>query len=129
RALTEIRHPDLRNNSRVCSSRLPFGRPSFSTLTLTLFEAVIRRGLAGAFLVMAVAGAIPGGIDLAFFRDRPLPIFEHAEEARLVTFMAGGLIALLIDAEHDRVFVAVDTNLADDLRVAGLLALAPQPFT
>ena len=75
---------------------------------------------------MAVAGSVLGRINFALVGDLPLTVVELAEEARLVAEMACGAIATLLDGDHDRVGVAIDPDFADDLEIAGFLALAPE---
>src|ERR1700675_2946140 len=82
-------------------------------------------GLPG-FFVMAVAGAVLRGIDLARLDDLPFAVLEHPEVIALVPEMAGGAVALLFDHQQDRVVVAVDSDFAHHLEVARFLALAPQ---
>src|SRR4029078_9715305 len=52
-------------------------------------------------------------------RDRPV-------EAALAPGMTGGVLALLLDLQPERVLVSVDAHLHHALGVAALLALAPQ---
>ena len=80
------------------------------------------------FSLMAVVGAVLGGIDFALIDDFPRAVIELAEEARLVALVACGAVAALLDGDHDRVGVAVDANLVHDLKISRLLALAPQLF-
>src|SRR5208283_4439558 len=84
-------------------------------------------GMAGAGLgLMPVAGAVFGGIDFALLDDFPCARVELAEKARLVAQVAGGAVAALLDGDYQRVGVAVDANLADDLKISRLFALAPK---
>src|SRR5208282_2034645 len=78
------------------------------------------------FLVMAVAGAVFRGIDLARVHGLPFAVREDPEVIALVPEMACGAVALLLDQQQDRVVIAVDSDFAHDLEVARFLALAPQ---
>jgi hypothetical protein len=62
----------------------------------------------GLGAVMAVAGAVLGGIDLALVGGAQLArSVEHAEEARLESLVTGGAVAALIDREQNGVGVAI----------------------
>src|SRR5579862_7261723 len=75
---------------------------------------------------MSVAGSVLGRIYSALVDGLPLALVEHAEKTRLVALVAGGGVTALFDGDHDRVGVAVDAYLVDDLKVSRFLALAPE---
>src|SRR6185437_2952404 len=95
--------------------------------TLQPLPPVPSGGRLGGFPMMAVVRAVLRRIDLAFVAHAPISILEHAKEARLVALMAGGGVAVLIDAQQNRIGVAIDPDFAHRLEIARLLALAPQP--
>src|SRR5262245_60334746 len=71
-----------------------------------------------------------GPVDLAGFfqhriRHHPTALVVAAKEAALAPGVAGNSLRLL-DADEERVAVAVQPHLAYPLHVPGLLALAPQ---
>src|SRR5216683_763958 len=120
-----MRHPDLRISSSVCCSRLPLGIPNLRILSAGIFYRGSRFS-AGGFFLMAVAGSVLGRVNFALIGNLPLTVVELAEKTRLVAEMACGAVAALLDGDNDRIAVAVDSDLADDLEIAGLLALAPE---
>ena len=76
--------------------------------------------------MMSVVRAVFCRIDLALIGYPPTAVVENAEKAGFVAFVASGLIAVLIDAQQDRVGIAIDTDFAHGLEIARLFALSPQ---
>src|ERR1700688_3779161 len=75
---------------------------------------------------MPVTGPILRRINLARIGDAPVVAVERAEETGLVALMACGAVAMLFDPEQDCVMVALGADLAHALKIARLLAFAPQ---
>ena len=76
---------------------------------------------------MAVARTVFGRIDAAFVSNAPSGFVEDAEKAGFEAFVTSRAVAMLVNAEKNRVGVAIEADFAHGLEIAGLLALAPKP--
>src|ERR1700722_9075303 len=123
-------NPARRKSSIVAFSREPLGMPSLSFISIHhvdgLFPSRDRQGAVLRVLGVSFLASVNRiGIVSALVSYGPLAVFQAAEEAALVAFMADAG-AERFDFDQDGVAVAIGGDFLHDEAMAGALAFQPE---